>query len=164
MKKEINLRVRDRIRGVRSKLERLMAKQAHKHRISLLSIDMLLVAREHESLAIANILPQAAPAGQFVDFALLYIDAPLQGVAASFLKLQLRNDSVVSQARLVDLDGQVAGQAHYHAIDIFASVAGAKRVPAQKLPVFETFDKTHDRFVVGGTHADGQAFVVVLDL
>jgi hypothetical protein len=162
---KIAQRLRNRIARAQHRVQRLMVKKANAIGLCLLSINMMVLIRENEKIAIANILPQARKqAHPLIDFAFLYLDLPTSDLASGFYKLQLSSDSTTPQALLVDLDNQPIGAARYFAIDIFASIVGAKHVPLQKLPIFETFHKTNETYLIGGTHADGQAFVVAWDL
>ncbi len=163
--KEIAQRLWKRIARAQHRVQRLMVKKANAIGLCILSIDMMVLIRENEKIAIANILQQALKqTNPWIDFAFLYLDLPTAGLASGFYKLQLSKDTTTPQALLVDLDNEPIGTARYFAIDIFASIVGAKNVPLQKLPIFETFNKTNDTYLIGGTHADGQAFVIALDL
>jgi hypothetical protein len=163
--KEIARGLWSRIAQAQYRIQKLMVKKANALGLCLLSIDMMVILRENEKIVIANILPQGPQTpGQFADFALLYLDLPKAGITSSYFKLQLRQDPTAPQAQLLNADNQPVGKARYLTIDIFAAIVDAKTEPAQKLPIFETFNKTNDTYVIGGTHADGQAFVIVLDL
>jgi hypothetical protein len=161
-------RLWNRIARAQKKVQQLMVKKADELRISLLTIDMMVVIRENEKVAIANILPQIRPVpGQLHDFALLYLDLPETILASGFYRLQLAYDvanPAAAQAVLVDEAGQFVKNVDYYLVDIFAPVSGTKEVPVKKLSIFETFNKTNKSYAIGGTHANGQAFVVVLDL
>jgi hypothetical protein len=112
-------------------------------------------------------LPQIRPVpGQLHDFALLYLDLPGSSLPAGFYRLQLALDTTnvaAAQAVLVDEEGQFVKNVGYYLLDIFAPIAGTKKLPVKKLSIFETFNKTNDNYVLGGTHANGQAFVVVIE-
>ncbi len=161
---EIALRLWNRIARAQSRVQRLLVKKANQIGVCLLTVDMMVIVRENEKIAIANILPKGRPQiGQFVDFAFLYLDLPAARIPAGFYKLQLSNDRLAIQAQLLDIDNQLIGNVRYFDIDIFASIVGSKDVPAKKLPIFETINKTNDTYVIGGVHADGQAFAIALD-
>ncbi|MFN8397858.1 MAG: hypothetical protein U0176_24790 [Bacteroidia bacterium] len=158
----ITPRVWNRFSRAQRQLQKTMIKMADRLRLSLLTVDMMFVIRENEKVAIANILPHIRPVpGQLTDFALLYLDLPSAYLPAGFYKLQIAQDS--SQAVLLDSDGNHVQNVRYIALDIFAAITGPKNAPVKKLPIFETFHKSNNSYVIGGTHADGQAFVIVLD-
>lgn len=158
----ITPRVWNRFSRAQRQLQKTMIKMADRLRLALLTVDMMFVIRENEKVAIANILPHIRPVqGQLTDFALLYLDLPSAYLPAGFYKLQIEQDS--SQAVLLDADGNLVQTVRYIALDIFAAITGPKVAPAKKLPIFETFHKTNNSYVIGGTQADGQAFVIVLD-
>lgn len=162
-------RLWNRITRAQRKVQRSMIKMADEMRLSLLTIDMMVVIRENEKFAVANILPQIRPIpGQLYDFALLYLDLPNSTFAAGFYILQLPEignlQSIAQSAVLVSVEGEFIQNVRYLAVDVFAAVAGPKTVPAKRLTIFETFHKTNDTYVIGGTHADGKAFVVAIDL
>jgi hypothetical protein len=157
-------RLWNRIARAQRKVQKSMIKKADELRLSLLTIDMMVVIRENEKIAIANILPQIRPIpGQLTDFALVYLDLPNANFVAGFYRIQVALDNtqqIVNQAVLVDESGQFVQNLRYFAMDIFAPVSGVKNVPSKKLTIFETFNKTNDNYIVGGTLADGQAFAI----
>lgn len=164
IQKELAQRLGNRIGRAQRFVQKLMEQKAEEIGLVLLTINAMIVLRPNEKIAIANILPSNSPqTGALEDFALLYLDLPIVGFVAGFYKLQLSNDTTMPGAILVDLDNQPVGRTAYHAVDFFASVVGAKQVPAQQLPIFETFNKSNDAYVIGGVHADGQAFAIVLE-
>ena len=163
--KEIAQRLWNRIARSQYRIQKLLIQKANELGICLLSMDMMVLIRENEKIVVANVLPKNRPlSSQFQDFAFLYLDLPTARVASGFYKLQLIDDTTAPQARLVDTDNQPIGTATYYGIDLFASIVGVKSVPVKKLPIFETFNKTNESYLIGGTHADGQAFVIALDL
>ncbi len=159
-------RLWNRIARAQRKIQKSMIKKADELRLSLLTIDMMVVIRENEKVAISNILPQIRPIpGQLTDFALLYLDLPQSNFVAGFYRLQIAVDNmqqIVQQAVIVDENGEFVQNLRYYAMDIFAPIAGTKKVPAKKLPIFETFNKSNETYIIGGTHADGQAFAIAL--
>jgi hypothetical protein len=159
-------RLWNRIARAQRKVQKSLIKTADELRLSLLTIDMMTVIRENEKIAIANVLPQIRPIpGQLHDFALLYLDLPGAWFGAGFYRLQVSADSsnvVAPQAVLADVDGNLVQNVRYIALDIFAPIVGTKQVPTKKLTIFETFHKSNESYVIGGTRADGQAFVVVI--
>lgn len=161
----ITPRVWNRFSRAQRQLQKTMIKMADRLRISLLTVDMMFVIRENEKIAIANILPHIRPVpGQLTDFALLYLDLPNAYLPAGFYKLQIAIDGQRNpEAVLLDNEGNHVQNLRYIALDIFAAVTGPKVPPVKKLPIFETFTKSNNSYVIGGTHADGQAFVIVLD-
>lgn len=145
-------------------IQKLLIKQADRLRLCLLTIDMMFVIRENEKLAIANIVPAIRPlVVQLHDFAFLYLDLPAVGIVAGFYKLQLAYDTAenyLPHGILVDENGEMVRSVNYYPVDIFASIVGTKSIPQKRLTIFETFNFTYDIYVIGGTHANGQAFVL----
>ncbi|MBP6641095.1 MAG: hypothetical protein KA293_12460, partial [Bacteroidia bacterium] len=81
-------RLWNRIARAQRKIQKSMIKKADELRLSLLTIDMMVVIRENEKVAISNILPQIRPIpGQLTDFALLYLDLPQSNFVAGFYRL-----------------------------------------------------------------------------
>lgn len=163
-KNPIALRLWNGIARSQRKLQKLMIKKADNLKISLLTVDMMVVVRENEKVAIANILPANGPiGGQLQDVALVYLDLPRADLVPGFYRIQLLQDSAATtQAILADARGRFVSTLRYFALDVFAPITGPKTVPAKKLLVFETFNKSNGSYAIGGTHADGQAFVIVL--
>jgi hypothetical protein len=164
LKKILSLRMWNRFARTQRNIQKLLIQQADRLRLCLLTIDMMFVIRENEKLAIASIVPAIRPmVGQLHDFAFLYLDLPEVGIAAGFYKLLLAYDTAekyLPHGILVNENDEFIRSVNYYPIDIFASIVGTKTIPQKRLTVFETFNFTHDIYVIGGTHANGQAFVL----
>ena len=123
-------RLWNRITRAQRRIQKSMIKKADELRLSLLTIDMMVVIRENEKIAISNIVPQFRPIpGQLTDFALLYLDLPQSNFVAGFYRLQIAVDNtqqLVQQAVLVEENGQFVQNLRYYAMDIFAPITGVK--------------------------------------
>jgi hypothetical protein len=165
-KKILSLRMWNRIARTQRNIQKMMVKKADALHLCLLSINMMCVIRDHEKFAIANIVPDIRPmVGQLYDYALLYLDLPATGMPTGFYRLQLsqdRDEAMQPQGILTDESGQFVRNIRYYGVDVFAPILGAKNIPASRLTLFETFASTNDRHVIGGTHADGKGFLIVL--
>ena len=165
-KKLLSLRMSNRFATTQRKIQKLLIEKANELRICLLSIDMMAVVRDNEKFAIANILPAIRPTvGQLHDYAFAYLDLPATGLDAGFYRIQLaedRDETMMPLGILVDETGQFVRNIRYFAVDVLADLVGGKSAPEKRLTIFETFSKTNETYIFGGTHADGQAFVIVL--
>ncbi len=145
-------------------IQKLLVKKADELRLCLLSIDMMVVLRENEKFAISNVIPDIRPmVAQLHDYALLYLELPIAGMQSGFYRLQLAydaNEAILPIGILADENGVFVRSVRYHAIDVFASIVGTKTVPQKRLTVFETFNFSNETYVIGGTHADGKAFIL----